>query len=221
MQNPTSCLTWEKMKDGCITYDYDDIFYCQTEAAVRAVGVRYEDLTDFHLSSNPKLSKKEVERILAYYYDEESYRDIDFLPGVEDILRPQLEFGVRVVINTNSGSQKIMDLKYEQLSAKVPELKREDFLGRLITHVESRQKEIDPRTQIFIDDSPYNIRMSPAPLNIMRQMPWNMSQRARMQVAGKNPLWFETLREIVDFNYATIKSLYATYKDSIGLNYAI
>lgn len=210
--NPTSCLTWEKMENGCIAYDYDDVLYPFFMRVVRKMGWNYGDVKDFHLDSNPALPRWEVEQAVKYMYSDETFREIDFFPGVEDILRPQLEFGVRVIINTNSVSEKAHQMKFEQLQAKVPELTWENYHGGIVTHDTSRQKLTYPGTQIFVDDSPYNIAMSTASLNIMRQMPWNMTPKAQEQVQDKNPLWFMTLREIVNFNYETVKRLHAACK---------
>ncbi len=164
-------------------------------------------LYTFSVRDNPLLTTSEKEAILAAFADPKYFQNIKFLPGTERILEPQ-EYGASVGIDSNAFSERIGELKREQLLAAVPGLKPEQVKINVIHPGEAHSKSLDPRTTILHDDSPFNMEQSPALLGSMpRWMPWSYSNEAMDQLTGKLVTWHDDLNQMIDFTCAAVQAM--------------
>lgn len=190
-----------------ITMDYDDIFWPFVGRVAQRLGIDLASWTEFYAPMNQHWPAGLLERANELLADPEIYRDIVFDPGIKDILRPQ-ELGARILINSNSPSKEIIELKKEQLMAAVPGLKPENLRFNLIKLNTVSEKTLSPQTLIFVDDNPYHVLASTAPITIMRQWPWNMSASAKRLLAKKQRVVrLDSLDKINKFIYHRAKIL--------------
>ncbi len=198
---------------GCaapiIAYDADDVLWPLLHTVACRLGLEPDRcMNTFSIRENKLLSTEEQEKIIAAFADSEVFRGIEFFPGTADILRPT-ELGAKVVINSNAFTEEIAQLKHDQLLAAIPGLRDEDIHMNVIGgHACAKQKKFDPQTAIVVDDSPFNIAMSPALINVMPQwMIWSRSPDAVQRMLGKRVAWRRNLIEINKYVYAWTKVL--------------
>ncbi len=191
-----------------IAYDFDDILHPFVGKIMRQLGLDIALITDYDFEQclSPDLAKQALE----IAYSNRLYDDIQFFPGVEDILRPQLEFGVHVEIRTNSTSDFVSKTKFEQLRAKVPDLRESNFHSMVVSHEDHQVKTFDEHTIISVDDCPKIVAISPAPLNVTIRWPWNTTKEAVLLMAGKQVRWRSTLEEVNNEVYNVVKLCLAT-----------
>lgn len=192
-------------KDVEIVYDVDDVLWSYVGVLSRAGGVDIEMWEDYYAPNNP-WSKESIARVNQALSDEEIYRNMVFFDGVADILRPEKELGVKVKFNSNCITQKVADLKRTQLKSVIPGLQDEAMTFNFNTINVVCDKKLSANTFIFVDDNPYHIVKSSAPVNIMPSWPWNTSDRAcRMLAKMDNYIRIDNLRAINQFVYDRVK----------------
>lgn len=187
-----------------IVYDVDDVLWSYVGALSRAGGVTLEMWEDYYAPNNP-WPEETISLVNQALADEEVYRDIEFFPGVADILRPEKELGVKVRINSNCITQKVADLKRVQLKAAIPDLQDDAMTFNFNTINVVCDKKLSPNTFIFVDDNPYHIIKSSAPINIVPKWPWNTSERACRMLAQANYTQLDDLTKINQFIFDRIK----------------
>lgn len=189
-------------------FDVDDVMHLLEHRIADDLGIDINRfLYTFSIKDNPKLTIAEKRAIIAAFSNSKYFRDIDFLPGVERITEPQ-EFGALVGVNSNAFSKEIGELKREQLLAVVPNLKPEQIQINIIHYGETHRKDLDPRTTILHDDSPFNVAMSPALLNSMPNwMSWTHSHEALLQMTGKLVVWHDNLNSMIDFSCKAVRAM--------------
>lgn len=188
-----------------IVLDCDDILWPFVGRIVQELGVDVSIWTEFYATRNSHWSPELIARANELLMDSDVYRDIQFDTGIKDILRPE-ELGARVLINSNSPSAEVNELKTEQLLAAVPGLKPENLQFNIIEVNSVSNKTLGPQTLIFIDDNPYHIAASTAPINVMRRWPWNTSNSAKQVLASKRRvIMFDSLSDINRFIYYRTK----------------
>ncbi len=189
-----------------VVYDYDDILWPLMRRVAERLGIDYLRATAvFRISDNPLLAEEEKRAIYAAFCDEKFFYDIEFYDDIEGILRP-LELGAEAKIESNALTKKIADLKTEQLLARLPDLKPEQINMQVIEQGQACQKRLDPRTTILVEDSPYNVALSPALLNVMTmEIPWACSLEAVELMHDKHVTWRPNLRAINQCVYESIQ----------------
>ena len=95
-------------------------------------------------------------------------------------------------------------LKKTQLLSVV-NIPEENIKCNIIDHSKAMRKEIDKDTDILVEDSPYNIAISPAKINIVINHPWNLSKEANDMMKSKNIIRFNTLKEANKYIYKICK----------------
>jgi len=190
-----------------IVYDVDDICHAQGKRIADDLEFDLADWTSFYIERIPRFSDDLKKRARAALSDEKYFRDIEFYDGVEDILRPEeLDPRVEVVFNTKTGTREGADLKLRQLMEKIPGLTSDKITSTIYENTnETRYKDIPKNTFVFVDDSPYNLGMSPAEINVTMIKPWNTSPEGLNLIKGKNVIMFPTLLQINRFIYFRTK----------------
>lgn len=182
------------------SFDFDDVLHPLEYRIVDDLGIPpHKFLHTFHMPTNPLLSEAERQAIIAAFANPKYFYDIEFMPGIENLLKPQ-EYGARVKVESNAYSKQIGDLKRDQLLAAVPGLKPEQVVVHIIDFSRTYQKQLDPETTILHDDSPYNAEQSSALLISMPAwMPWTYSPAAIKQLSGRIVSWHDDLQNMIDF----------------------
>ena len=190
-----------------VVFDVDDVLWSLGGAIAQHFGIEPERyFHHFKVTENEKLSKQEQEAIIAAYADAKFFQEIKFFSGIEDILRPR-ELGVTVKIKSNSFSERIAELKIQQLLAAIPGLTEDDIQMNIIDYSRTHGKTIDNDATIFVDDSPFNVATSPAKLNIMPDLGgWNSDAAAQELVRNKAVLYAKDLNEINQLIYDKLKT---------------
>ena len=192
-----------------IVYDVDDVLWPYVVALAKAGGIALEEWKDYYASNN-SWPAKTLELVNQALLDEGIFQNIEFFPGVSDILRPEKELGVKVKINSNCLTQKIANLKYIQLKTAIPGLKDEAMTFNFNTLNVVCDKKLSPNTFIFVDDNPYHLIKSTAAVNIMPKWPWNTSNKARELLAQTNYIQLDSLSEINQFIFDRVKQYLET-----------
>lgn len=188
-------MTGEKLK---VVYDCDDVLWdLNTRVALRN-GIDPNCLVNFAMLENEALTMPERQAMLAGFRDADSFVDIKFYDGANDILNAE-NFGAAVMINSNAYSAEIAALKKEQLLKLLPEMEPGRMRINVIDPDGACHKEIERDLFIFIDDSPFNVALSEAKINIMPSRLWNTTPRAREIVRKKNVVWIDDLVKINQF----------------------
>lgn len=189
-----------------VVYDYDDILWPLMRRVTQRLGIDFLRATAiFRISDNPLLTQEEKQAIYAAFCDESFFYDIEFHDDIEGILR-SLELGADVKIESNALSQKIAALKTEQILARLPDLKPEQVNMQVIEQGKACQKRFDPQTTILVEDSPYNVALSPALRNVMTtELPWTYSSKAIDLMQGKQVTWRPNLRAINQCVYELVQ----------------
>lgn len=189
-----------KQEKPLVVYDVDDILHPLEYRIADDLGIDVgRFLHTFAILENPKLSDQEREKIIAAFANSKYFQEIEFIDGIERILEPE-KYGARVEINSNAFSEDIGRLKREQLLAVVPGLRPEQIKINVIHYGKSHTKTLNPEMTIFVDDSPFNVGLSQALINIMPTwMPWSYSKEALAQLTDKSVTWRDSLNEMIDF----------------------
>lgn len=191
-----------------IVYDIDDVLWgLMPRIAARGGLDPATCYAIFNLADNPELSASDRDYIIKSFSNADIFREINFYPGVSDILLPET-LGAQVKINSNCYSSAIAELKISQLLQTIPDLSADHIQVNLIDYDSTHRKSLDPHTTILIDDSPYNIAKSPALLNVMpANVAWSVHPSAKAQVKHQSVVWQPDLNAINHFVYQTVQSL--------------
>lgn len=189
-----------------IVYDVDDILWPLSRKIAKACNISHDHLTaNYRIHENAFLTPEEQKSVIEAFSDPHIFEDIEFFPGVENILLPR-ELGAKVSINSNNLSAKIAKLKEEQLLSAIPGLSADDLHFNIIGY--AGNKTFNAPMTILVDDCPYNIKDSPALLNIMpRNIAWSCNDLAREIITEKPVLWCTHLTTINRSVYELTKLL--------------
>lgn len=191
-----------------IIYDIDDVLWDLIGYVAQCYHIPIERAAAvFNIRDNPQLNPDEQEAIIAAFSDPHMFENIQFVPGVADILRPR-ELGARVGINSNCFNERIAELKRDQLLAAIPDLRPEDLQLNIIHYGETHHKKFAPNMTILVDDSPHNVALSPALLNVMpMSVRWAWSADALQRVSGKPVVWQTDLIAVNQYVYDTVATI--------------
>lgn len=189
-----------------VVFDVDDVLWPLGETIAKHFGIDFERyFHHFKITENSRLTDAEREMIIAAYADTTFFEKIEFFAGAKDILRPR-ELGAIVKIKSNSFSERIAELKIQQLLAAIPGLTEDDIQMSIIDYDRTHSKTIDDDTTIFVDDSPFNVATSPAHINIMPDLGgWNRDASAQELLRERTVFYAKDLSEINQLVYAQVK----------------
>lgn len=180
-----------------VVFDNDDTLCNTLDVILAAAGLNPEDFTDYHTELNPEIGLAGMRRLEQAFLREDLYGLIEYDPSVKR-MDEIVKLGAPVYIESNTVSQKIGEIRRQQLLSHIPALQAESIHMNVITQEQSLQKVIPKNTFIFVDDSPYNVAISTAEINIMRARRWNITKKARRMVASKRVIWLPDLDKIID-----------------------
>lgn len=181
-------------------FDVDDILWGLNEKVAEILGYDGNLITNFSIRKCTKIDADTQEKIIALYGNINTFKEMKFYEGVEDLLRLE-EAGVEVSICSNSMTKDIAISKTEQLLRKIKGLREEQLQMNIISEKTHHQKDIKSGIWVLVDDSPYNIAASEAEIDIMRPHPWNQSPEGKEIYKAKHPIFIPTLIETVDYIY--------------------
>ena len=181
-----------------IAFDIDDILWPLNIHICEKHGIKYDDITEFKVPRNTKLTEEERNTLMSEYHNVEVFKQLEFYDGAERI-RSLIDNGHDVWIFSHSLSQDIADVKIERLTKElnIPENK---IICSIINKEQvTKEKELPDDLDYFIDDSPYNIAKSNAKENLLIKTPWNCSSNAKETMSGKVYKYFDDLNEVIDY----------------------
>lgn len=198
-------LRKKKQEIPIVTYDVDDILWGLLEHIAISGGLNPAFCTAiFRIHENWLLSEEEQAYVIKAFSSSDIFRNIQFYPGVSNILRPEA-LGAKVTINSNSYSAEIGELKVEQLLRAVPGIKPSNIQINVLDYEHANKKPLDQDTTFLIDDSPYNVAISPALVNLMPNRPlWTHNPKSKLLVQHKPVIWLPDLDAINDFVYTAV-----------------
>lgn len=186
-----------------IVYDIDDVLWGLNKRVAKNIGIDENKITHFVIHDNYLLNKEQQDAIMSEYRKNETFENIEWYDGIEDILKPT-KLGIDVLINSNCLTERMAELKTEQLM-NVINIQKEKIRCNIINPSIATKKKIDEDTDILIEDSPFNISISPAKLNILIDHPWNSSEHALELIKNKNVIRVKTLKEANELIYKMCK----------------
>lgn len=187
-----------------IVYDIDDTVWAYVVALSKAAGVELEMWDDFYAPNN-HWPQEVIERVNVQLHNENLFRNIVFFDGIEDILRPERELGVKVTFDSNCITKTVEDLKRAQLKAAAPDIRDDSIKFNTNTINQICDKKLSPNTFIFVDDNPYHIQKSTAMINLMLRWPWNTSASAQKVMGDIHRIQLNSLAEINKFVFHRTK----------------
>lgn len=183
-----------------VTCDHDDVLIPVTVTMAKRIGVDYKNLCNFVFESNPLITLKQAQQLRELCTDPKIVSETKYASDATEIMRIA-KTGVRLELVSHSGSDEYSRAKRQRITQEFPELPEEQIILRVRRGQDNLKKEMSPNTFIFIDDSPYNIISSTAPINILLRQPWNVTDEAREMIHSANlPMvaWRDTVTEVVD-----------------------
>lgn len=196
-----------------IIYDVDDVLWPLVDRVFARLNIPLEKETDFDFQSNPALTANEKQAILTGFSDPHTFDDMNFYPQLSEILQVE-ELGARVYINSNSYSADIIERKRAQIQAQLPNFPSERLTLNLITD-HANKKQIRANTFIFVDDSPYNIALSNALINILPEKNWNTSEVSRKYMADSGGIFIEPTRKNLEHIIQNPRQKYIIYSKNL------
>lgn len=163
--------------------DIDDIMWSLNGRVCERLGIDIRKVLDFNIYKNELLSVCEKENMIHLYKDFNTFRDMEFYDGIEDILILE-EYGIHPKIVSNAFTVAIANEKIEQVKAKIPGISDSQIDIRIIEL--NQDKTIEKGISFLVDDNPYNIIHSYAECNIMMKTPWNQSANGKEMVKDKS-----------------------------------
>ncbi len=189
-----------------VVYDCDDVLWDLNTHVANLKGIDPNCLVNFAMLENEALTMPERRAMLDGFRDAASFVDIKFYDGANEILRAE-ELGATVMINSNAYNAEIAELKRQQLARLLPEMAPEKMRINVIDPDGACHKEIERDLFIFVDDSPFNIALSEAKINIMPTRLWNVTPKAEEIVREKNVIWIDDLTKINQFVRETLAKM--------------
>lgn len=190
---------------GAVVYDMDDILFPYTIPLVaQRCGIEPETWQHFYVPDNDWSDEVKAQANLQFH-NTDNFKNIQFFPGAEEIMRPYFDFGVPVMINSNAISAEVEDLKREQLLAAIPGLTQDMITINHNILNKFCDKKLPQNTWFFVDDSPYHITRSTARINLLLRWPWNTTSAAQAMMQNVRYMHMDSLQKINQFIYYRIK----------------
>lgn len=174
-------------------YDVDDLLHDFVGVRFASIGIKYETLTVFKIEDNPCYTDEQKVNIRAAFNDPNFYYNMKFYPGIENIMRPAIDFSARIIFPTNCPENKSAMLKRIALHNTI-DVPDEDILtittGFSGQHA-MQKKPLPPHMLFYADDAIHNLVNSDAEYLIGMNKPWNADPELRKLLAGRKICWVE------------------------------
>lgn len=185
-----------------VVFDMDDVMYNLNERVARIKGIPYEKFTQFSIYDNPNMTEDEKKRVLAAYTETDTYRDVEFIQPVIDLINDvhRLFKDYEVHIISNSAAKEVRDVKLPQLLRVLDLPQSRIHLNVINMKTQSLQKKMPDNMFLIVDDSPHNLEMADAVHKIMPARLHNTGVLADGKLNGEHidrPETPEQLRDIV------------------------
>lgn len=152
-----------------VVFDMDDVMYNLNERVSKIKGIPYEKFTQFSIYDNPNMTEDEKKRVLAAYTEADTYRDVEFIQPVIDLINDvhRLFKDYEVHIISNSAAKEVRDVKLPQLLRVLDLPQSRIHLNVIDMRTQSLQKKMPDNMFLIVDDSPHNLEMADARHKIM------------------------------------------------------
>ena len=177
-----------------VVFDVDDILWPCTKKVYRKAGADYLLAVTYDTNMNPFLSERQKSDIINIYRDEDTFKDIVWYSAAYELMSLE-SYNWAVYVNSHAFSERVKEIKTEQLiyALGIPEERIHiDVVGGF------DGKKITSDTDVFVDDSPYNLFSSNAAQNFTISMPFNISNEGLRLLANKNVQYFPSLASIIE-----------------------
>lgn len=179
-----------------VVFDVDDTLWSLSGKVCERLGLRLSDMDSFIVTENTNLTKEQQDAVHSEYRTAKNFENIKWFNGITRI-RELIRRGVDVHINSNSCSERIAELKAIQLD-ELFHLPKDKVRMNIMTHSTCTKKKMDNDVDVFVDDSPYNVKDSTAKINYMIRAPWNTTPEALALIEGKNVVFCDDLDDVLN-----------------------
>lgn len=183
-----------------VVYDVDNVLWPLNRRVFARLKIDWRKDTTYNVLSNPNLTVAERQAVLDIFHQADTFAQIRFFPDAKDILQVE-SLGATVRIHSHCYTADIAQSKFQQLRQLLPAIKPAFIKMTIISH-DPNHKQIDADAFVFVDDNPYNIITSKAPVNIVPRQPWNTTpEAAQVLTSGRKVLvetgWQAALPELI------------------------
>lgn len=194
-----------------VVFDVDDTLWGLCKKVYDDLGIDIRLMDSFVISECERLTDDEKKHILAAFQNPDTFKNIKWYEGVEEINK-LADLGVEAWIKSNNFTIEVRDTKEKEL-ATVLDIPSERIILNLVSSSDVQSnKNIDRGVDIFVDDNPRNLANSKAKVNIAIKEPWNTSDSARIILKDKHIIYCTTLKDAID----VIKHMAKLEKDFYG-----
>lgn len=173
-----------------VVYDVDDVLWPLNQRVFAHLQLDFRKDIVYNVSTNPLLTPAERRAVLDAFHQAETFVDMDFYPGANEILQSE-PLGATVRIHSNCYTPAIAELKRTQIQQILPQMKPA-FIKMSLISTNPNHKQVDADAFVFVDDNPYNIAGSKAPVNIVPRQPWNTTTEAAQVLTSKHKVLVES-----------------------------
>ena len=173
-----------------VVYDVDNVLWPLNQRVFTMLDIDCRKDVNYNLFSNPLLAPAQRQAVMDAFHQAKTFVDMNFYPGADEILQVE-PLGATVRIHSHCYSAEIAELKRSQLEQLLPQMKPA-FIKMSVISDDPNNKQIDADAFIFIDDNPYNVNISKAPVNVVLRQPWNTTAEAAQALTSGNKVLVET-----------------------------
>lgn len=163
-----------------IVFDIDDVLWGLNQRVAEKYQIPIDKVTHFDLTRSA-LSEEERRQFSQAYCDAETFTDIEFYPGVEDLLELE-KLGATVYIDSCANSDEVVEQKYREIKRILPQM-NPAHICIYNPNSNKHSKMIGEDVLIFVDDGPHNVAKSLAKYTIVPKKPWNTGERTQAMLA--------------------------------------
>lgn len=173
-----------------VVYDVDNVLWPLNQRVFTNLKIDPQKDINYNVLSNHLLGTLEREAVLNAFRQTDTFNQIDFYPGANEILGVE-SFGATVRIHSHCYTDEIAQSKCRQLRQLLPQIKPAFIKMTIISH-DPNHKKVDADAFVFVDDNPYNIITSKAPVNVVPRQPWNTTSEAAQVLTSNRKVLVET-----------------------------
>lgn len=205
---PPPCdLEWPQL----VVFDVDSTLWDFGAAVERATGIdRAIFYASYNFRENPHLDQRQIANLIRIFEDPEFFSQMTLYSDAPDIMRIE-ELGVKIAIDSNCMNSEVAKVKRALLPRQIPGLDPKLIFLHDLAGGHDQPKNLHSRALILVEDSPYNVAKSTALFNIFKKIPWNQSEEAKKLTQLKPVVSFDTIGEITDYIYDSLKKWQAKY----------
>lgn len=173
-----------------VVYDVDDVLWPLNERVFANLGLEFQKDITYNLRDNNLLTPTQQSAVLDAFHQADTFREMNFYPGAKNILQVEA-LGATVRIHSHCYTEEIAELKRTQIQQLLPEMKP-SFIKMAIIADNPNYKQVDADAFVFVDDNPYNIITSKAPVNVVPRQPWNTTATAAQIMTNRRCALIDT-----------------------------